>query len=47
MDKSHDAMLAVYERLLDAIDPDRAASKVKEDTSDFDEILEFEPEGGA
>ena len=47
IDKSHDAMLAVYERLLDAIDPDRAASKVKEDTSDFDEILEFEPEGGA
>ena len=47
VDKSHDAMLAVYERLLDAIDPDRAASKVKEDTSDFDEILEFEPEGGA
>ena len=47
VDKSHDAMLAVYERLLDAIDPDRAASKVKEDSSDFDEILEFEPEGGA
>ena len=47
VDKSHDAMLAVYERLLDAIDPDRATSKVKEDTSDFDEILEFEPEGGA
>jgi len=47
VDKSHDAMLAVYERLLDAIDPDRAASKVKEDTSDFDEVLEFEPEGGA
>ncbi len=47
VDKSHNAMLAVYERLLDAIDPDRAASKVKEDTSDFDEILEFEPEGGA
>ena len=47
VDKSHDAMLAVYERLLDVIDPDRAASKVKEDTSDFDEILEFEPEGGA
>ena len=47
VDKSHDAMLAVYERLLDAIDPDRAASKVKEDTSDFEEILEFEPEGGA
>ena len=47
VDKSHDAMLAVYERLLDAIDPDRAASEVKEDTSDFDEILEFEPEGGA
>lgn len=47
VDKSHDAMLAVYERLLDAIDPDRAVSKVKEDTSDFDEILEFEPEGGA
>ncbi len=47
VDKSHDAMLAVYERLLDAIDPDRAASKVKEDTFDFDEILEFEPEGGA
>ena len=46
VDKSHDAMLAVYERLLDVIDPDRAASKVKEDTSDFDEILEFEPEGG-